>query len=151
MCKFYFGYRRHIHTSQLFAPISSRPQSHVALNIIIFQYNTSEMTDGLCCSFPQWGGYGKGFGREKPAALVLGNCRRERAKCSACHLPVCWSVLGLNRHQNHQLCFILLFARKTWRREKKKGRKKRKKQKGKRDWSNAYTRWAFKLKNELRN
>lgn len=151
MCKFYFGYRRHIHTSQLFAPISSRPQSHVALNIIIFQYNTSEMIDGLCCSFPQWGEYGKGFGREKPAALVLGNCRRERAKCSACHLSCVLECSGTELPPESPTLFHTVVCKKNMKKRKKKGRKKRKKQKGKRDWPNAYIRWAFKLKNELRN
>lgn len=110
MCKFYFGYRKHIHTSQFFAPISSLPQSHVAVNIIIFWYNTSEMTDGLCCSFPQWGRYGKGFEGEKLAALVKENCVGEKEPniLHVIHIPC---VLGVDCHQNHQLCSILLFAR----------------------------------------
>lgn len=74
MSKFYFGYRRHIHALQHFTAISSLPGSHVAPSIIIFQYNASEMMDGLCCSFPQWGGYVKGFDGEKPAAMVLEDC-----------------------------------------------------------------------------
>jgi len=60
--------KTHPHFTAFHSPI---PGSHVAPVIIIFQCNASEMIDGLCCSFPQWGGYTKGFEGEKPAAMVL--------------------------------------------------------------------------------
>lgn len=130
MCKFYFGYRKHIHTSQFFAPISSLPQSHVAVNIIIFWYNTSEMTDGLCCSFPQWGRYGKGFEGEKLAALVKENCVGEKEpNISACHpYPMC-SGSGLSP-ESPTLFHTVVCKKKMKKREKERGEKGEKSRRG---------------------
>lgn len=133
MCKFYFGYRRYIHTSQHFAPISSLPRSHVAPNIIIFQYNTSEMTDGLCCSFPQWGGYGKGFEGEKPAAVVLGNRVGEKEP-NVLHVihPVCWECSGSELSPESPTLFHTVVCKKKMKkREKEREEKREKSRRGK--------------------
>lgn len=135
MCEFYFGYRRHIHTSQLFALISSPPQSHVAVNIIIFQYSTSEMTDGLCCSFPHWGGYSKGFEGEKPAALVLENCvgvanqqnqhRKKEPNILYVIHPMCWECSGRELSPESPTLFHTIVCKKKMKKREKERKERR--------------------------